>query len=209
MDKKNNSVILYSPQADIVWNTVINEGIAYSRREYVRKKYEECADIFMTAYDAYVREAEKIVPHRDDKAYPYWAFASMEQIDGSGGNRVMKLSVPVDEIVFFDQYDWYKVLRLSYVAESQADEQAYSRKLETRGIHDASEVVLKPFYPDLKREIIGSWNRIFRHDSAIKEQIASGAADGDGCIKLDGELSSLCVQTGLWCIKREWLCNAE
>ncbi|MBQ6389496.1 MAG: DUF3841 domain-containing protein [Mogibacterium sp.] len=190
MGTASDHIILYSPQAEIVWDAVMEHGEAFSRREYVSAKYEECAGIFLTAYDAYVREAEKIVPRPDDKAYPYWAFSSMEQVDLSGGGRVMKLEVPVREAVFFDQYDWYKVLRLSYIGLSPEDEAAFARKLNMRGIRDASEAVLKPFYPDVKREIIGSWKRLFRHDDAIRQ----------------GDLSGVrAVQAGLWQIKKEWL----
>jgi hypothetical protein len=190
MGKESNSIKLYSPQAEAVWQAVMNEGIAFSRREFVQKKYEDCAGIFLTAYDAYIREAEKIVPRPDDKAYPYWAFASEDMIDRSGGARVMNLEVPVNEAVFFDQYDWYKVLKLSYLGESPEDEAAFVRGLELRGIRDSSEAVLKPFYPDIKREITGSWKRLFRHDADIKR----------------GDLSAVrAVQAGLWCIKKEWL----
>lgn len=190
MDRDGDKVILYSPQAEIVWNAVENEGTAFSRREYVQKKYEESAGIFLAAYDAYIREAEKIVPRPDSTAYPYWAFASLNQVDTSGGGRIMTLSVPVDQVVFFDQYDWYKVLRLSYIGENEADEAAFVRDLERRGIRDASEVLLKPFYPDIKKKITDSWKRIFRHDNDIRNGDVSGVRG---------------VQAGLWCIKKEWL----
>ena len=190
MDTGRGFVNLYSPQAEAVWKAVEKEGIAFSRREYVQKKYEESAAIFLAAYDAYVREAEKIVPRPDDKAYPYWAFASEDMVDRSGGGRVMELTVPVSEAVFFDQYDWYKVLRLSYIGETQADEDAFVRKLGMMGIRDSSEAVLKPFYPDIKREITESWKRLFRHDADIRRGDCSGVR---------------AVQAGLWCIKKEWL----
>jgi hypothetical protein len=190
MDKENNNVILYSPQAGPVWDAVLKDGIAYSRREYVQKKYEESAAVFLAAYDAYIREAEKIVPRENKTDYPYWAFAEEEQVDRSGGNEVMVLSVPQEEIVFFDQYDWYKVLRLSYIGETHADEEAFARKLELRGIRDSSEAILKPFYPDIKREITESWKRLFRHDTDIKSGDTSGVR---------------AVQAGLWRIKKEWL----
>lgn len=190
MDTERGFVKLYSPQAEAVWQAVERDGTAFSRREYVKKKYEESAGIFLAAYDAYVREAEKIVPRPDAMAYPYWAFASEDMVDRSGGARVMELSVPLSEAVFFDQFDWYKVLRLSYIGETEADGKDFERKLELRGIRDSSEAVLKPFYPDIKREIIGSWKRLFRHHAAIKSGDASGVR---------------AVQAGLWCIKKEWL----
>ena len=190
MDTERGFVKLFSPQAEAVWQAVENEGTAFSRREYVIKKYEESAGVFLAAYDAYVREAEKIVPRPDERAYPYWAFASEELVDRSGGLRVMRLRVPLEEAVFFDQYDWYKVLRLSYIGETDKDEEAFARGLEMRGIRDSSEAVLRPFYPDVKRQITESWKRLFRHDSAIRNGDTSGVR---------------AVQAGLWQIKKEWL----
>ena len=190
MDTERGFVKLFSPQAEAVWQAVENEGTAFSRREYVIKKYEESAGVFLAAYDAYVREAERIVPRPDDEAYPYWAFASEDLVDRSGGLRVMRLRVPLEEAVFFDQYDWYKVLRLSYIGETDKDEEAFARGLEMRGIRDSSEAVLRPFYPDVKRQITESWKRLFRHDPAIRNGDTSGVR---------------AVQAGLWQIKKEWL----
>lgn len=190
MGTENTNVTLYSPQSKTVWRVVEAFGSAHSRREYVKEKYGESAAIFLTAYDAYIREAEKIVPRSDRNDYPYWAFAAPEQIDLSGGGKVMTLSVPKDEVVFFDQYDWYKVLKLSYIGESEREEADFVRELEKRGIRDASEAVLKPFYPEIKRKIVDSWSRLFRHDTAIRNGDTSGVR---------------AVQAGLWQIKKEWL----
>ena len=190
MDTKDNKVILYSPQAEVVWNAVINDGVAYSKREYVIKKYEESAGIFLAAYDAYIRMAEQIVPRPESTNYPYWAFGSPEMADPSSGSRVMVLEVPADEAVFFDAYDWYKVLRLSYIGENESDEEKFEEELRRRGIKDSSEAVLKPFYPDMKRKITDSWKRLLIHDEDIR--------NGD-------ESRVRAVQAGLWCIKKEWL----
>ena len=85
MGAECDRITLYSPQAEAVWEAVLRDGTAYSRREYIYKKYEESAGIFLAAYDAYIREAEKLVPRPEPWAYPYWAFGSLEQIDVSGG----------------------------------------------------------------------------------------------------------------------------
>lgn len=197
MGAERDSVILYSPQAEPVWDAALNEGTAYSRREYIYKKYEESAGIFLAAYDAYIREAEKLVSRPEPWTYPYWAFASMQQVDLSGGGRVMKLSVPVDQAVFFDAYDWYKVLRLSYIGDNDADEASFSQELQRRGIRDTSEVILKPFYPDLKRKVTDSWKKIFRHDDTIRKALINGEVQ-----EIDGVRA---IQAGLWQIKKEWL----
>ena len=188
----DGKIILYSPQDEVVWDALKADGIIFSKRDYVKEKYAESAPIFLTAYDAYVRMAEGIVPRPDGSEYPYWASASEEMVDLSGGSRTMVLEVPMNEAVFFDIFDWYKLLRLSYIGESEKEEKEFVRELERRGIRDSSEAVLKPFYPDMKRIITDSWNKLLRYDGAIRR--------GD-----DSSVSY--VQAGLWRIKREWLRN--
>ena len=62
--------------------------------------------------------------------------------------------------------------------------------LQTDTVADASEAVLTPFYPDLKKKIFDSWKKLFRHH----EDILSG---NDTAVRS--------VQAGLWQIKKEWL----
>lgn len=58
MDHRRTSVTLYSPQAQIVLDVLDRDGICFSRREYVQKKYEESAPVFLSAYDWFVKAAE-------------------------------------------------------------------------------------------------------------------------------------------------------
>ena len=62
MDTERGFVKFFSPQAEAVWQAVENEGTAFSRREYVIKKYEESAGVFLAAYDAYVRALQHFLP---------------------------------------------------------------------------------------------------------------------------------------------------
>ncbi len=62
MDHRRTSVCLYSPQAQIVLDVLDRDGICFSRREYVQKKYEESAPVFLSAYDWFVKAAEAHVP---------------------------------------------------------------------------------------------------------------------------------------------------
>ena len=188
MGAESHTITLYSPQAQIVWDVVEKDGIAFSKREYVRKKYGESANIFVAAYDAYVRKAAEIVPKTEGAEYPYWAFAEREAVDA--GSRVMTLRVPVTEAVFFDRFEWYRVLQLGYLGRTPEETEAFTKELERRGIRNESDVILTAFYPNLKKKVTDSWNHLFRFHDRIRE--------GDhGCVRS--------VQAGLWCIRREWL----
>ena len=111
-------------------------------------------------------------------------------MDQSAGNRIVTLHLPADQAVYFDMYDWNKILCLKYLGETEEDERAFGRMLSDYGIRKESDVVLTGFYPDLKYQVMESWKRLFRHH----EDVLSGNCK---------EVRS--VQAGLWCLKKEWL----
>lgn len=190
MDPKDRTITLYSPQAGIVIETLKQDGVCFSRREYVQKKYGESAPIFLTAYDWFVRSASRYVPLPENAQYPYWAFADPKNVDTSAGNRVLKLKVPVREAVYFDLYDWNKILCLQYMGETEAEEKRFRNALADYGIRRESDILLTGFYPDLKRQVLESWERLFRRHEAISS----------------GDLSCIqSIQAGLWCLKKEWV----
>lgn len=153
------------------------------------KKYGESAEIFLLAYSSFVREAEKLLPKPEKAEYPYWAFLDPRSVDLSGGGVLSRLLVPVSEVLFFDAWDWYKVLRLSYIGENEEEEKAFSRELSLRGL-DSNKVMLSSFYPEWKERILKSWSRLFRFDPLIRS--------GDyNCVHS--------VQAALWMLKKEWL----
>lgn len=183
------TVQLYAVQAQPVLDAIERDGVCYSRAEYVRRKYEESAPIFLTAYGWYVREAEQLVPKPTGAEYPYWAFGELYNVDGSAGGQILRLCVPKEEAVFFDVRDWNKILQLSYIGESEAEERAFTAELERRGMN-VNQIMLTAFYPDWKKKIMESWKRLFRHHEAILTGDCSGVHS---------------VQAGLWRIRKEWI----
>lgn len=189
MGKADHTIALYSAQAEPVIRVIDRDGACFSKREYVERKYQESAPIFVAAYSWFVGEAEKRVPKPQGAEYPYWAFQELYSVDSSG-DRVLELRVPVEEAVFFDMFDWNKVIRLQYIGESKAEEDRFRHQLVDYGIRRESDVILTSFYPELKRQVQESWQRLFRHHEKIKSGEPHGAQS---------------VQAGLWRIKKEWL----
>ena len=110
MGEKCNTITLYASQADPVIEAIERNGVCYSKEAYVRKKYQESAKIFTTAYSWFVREMEKYVKKPDGAEYPYWAFREAYNVDQSMGGNFLTLEVPLDEVLLFDMYDWNKIL---------------------------------------------------------------------------------------------------
>lgn len=190
MDMPNNTITLYTAQTDTVCQVIERDGTCYSRAEYVKNKYGESAKIFLTAYGWFAEEAQKYVSKPAQAEFPYWAFGDLYSMDKSGSN-VLKLEVPLDEAVFFDMYDWNRIMQLSYIGDTLSEEKAFRRELEMRGLSEVT-VMLSTFYPEENKRIRESWRRLFRHHERIKA----------GDIQNIGEL-----QAGLWQIKKEWIVN--
>lgn len=186
--KSGNSVILYAAQAEPVWQAIQQDGAAYSKAEYVRKKYEESAPVFQTAYEWFVGQLPRFVPKPEQASFPYWAFTDLYMIETGAFAHILTLKVPMDEAVFFEMDDWNRILRMEYLGRTPAETNRFRQDVKMRGLRDA-DVMLSQFYPDLRQQTLDSWQNLFRHHEAV----------------LRGEKPLSGLQAGLWCIKREWV----
>lgn len=187
MGNESNTIKLYSSQTKLVLDAIERDDVCYSKAEYVRRKYQESAPIFLTAYSWFVSQMPKYVKKPEEAEYPYWAFADLYSVDQS--DNILNLTVPKEEAVFFDVMDWNKVMRLSYIGETPEEEKAFFEDMALRGLN-WNDVMLTSFYPEWKQKIMKSWERLFRHHEQIKAGDYSGVHS---------------VQAGLWRIKKDWM----
>lgn len=186
--KCGNTITLYAAQAEPVWQAIQRDGAAYSKAEYVEKKYGESAPVFLTAYRWFIAQLPRYVPKPEGSDFPYWAYADLYMMETGAYPHILTLEVPLEEAVFFDMNDWNKVLQMNYLGENESDTRRFQRELRERGV-GAADVMLSRFYPDLQQQITASWQRLFRHHEAARQ----------------GERPVADLQAGLWCIKKEWI----
>ena len=186
--ERGNTIILYAAQAEPVWQAIQQDGAAYSRAEYVEKKYGESAPVFLTAYRWFIAQLPRYVPKPKGADFPYWTYADLYMMETGAYPHILTLEVPREEAVFFDMNDWNKVLQMNYLGENEMDTRRFQRELRERGV-GAADVMLSRFYPDLQQQIMDSWQRLFRHHDAARR----------------GERPVPDLQAGLWCIKKEWV----
>lgn len=194
MDSKCSTVKLYASLNDSVIEIIDRDGTCFSKKEFIKKKYEESSNIFITAYSWFSREASKLVEKPEDAEFPYWVFKDLSNLERFPNTSILELEVPVDEVVLFDMYDWNKVLSLEYIAKDDGDDKEFKNLLKQYGIKHDSDIMLTNFYPQLKKKITDSWSKLFEHHNKIK----SGDYIG---VKV--------VQAALWQIKKEWIINSN
>lgn len=190
MDHGNRTIEVYTSQTEDVVEIIRNTGCYYVKLDFIARKYGIVSDVFLNAYRWYAGHAGAYVPKPEEAESAVWSFLDQRYLEVHRGSRIMKLTVPVDEAVFFRMSDWNRILNMRYLGETAADDAKFAASLARQGIEDESEICLKPYYPQLKRQLTASWENLFRYDKAFKQ---------------GGELPFADIQAGLWCIRSEWL----
>ena len=193
MDSKSGTIRLYSAQRAEMIDIIKRDGTCYSKRQFIGQKYRESAQIFLTAYTWLAREGARFVPKPEKAELHYWAFTEFIALEASYGDPVLVLDVPISDCLFFNIFDWSKIMKLEYIGENEDDERKFREKIKNYGIKHASSIMLTNFYPELKREIENSWQRLFRYHNMI----------------LNGERPITTIEAALWQIKKDWLSDIK
>lgn len=193
MDYTNSTIKLYTMQSPVVVESLERDGACFSRKEYVTHKYAEVAPIFNTAYSWFVKELENFIPKPAEAEYPYWAFTDLSNLDKSGGGILLELAVPLDDVVLFNMFDWYRILCLKYLGENSEDEARFQHMLAECGLQE-NQIMLTSFYPQWKAQIFDSWGKLFRHHQQLK---------------LGDYKDVPAIQAGLWQIKKDWIVTSS
>lgn len=158
--------IIYTAQRDIVSDTINTNGIYQVKKEYVLEKYgKEVSKIFFIAYDWFIKNTANKVKN-EDKDYPIWGFKEKKYARKFSKGKLLTLKMNRENIVYFDQKKWERVLNLDYVTDDKLKYFTFHNNLKQQGISSIDQVFLTPYYPMLKRQIIDSWTGIFKTTKA-------------------------------------------
>lgn len=190
MDNKNRKVKLYTQQSDNIVNQLKSNGYHIAKMKFIKEKYGEVAPVFVEAYNWYVSNAEKIVPRSNDEESAIWAFREIKNIENHSGHKILEIHVPIEKSVFFKMEDWNKRINLSYIGKTLEEEKSFNKKILKYGINYSGDVISTPFYPQLKDELIKSWENLFRYDNEVKEL---------------GDMQFSDMQAGIWRLEWDWV----
>ena len=176
-------VLLYTAQQPVVLETIGRDGVSVVRKEYIEKKYGETSWSFNEAYSFFRREMAVRIPPPPGAESPVWLFCDRRWTFASPGSVLMTFRIPEENLVFFDQRVWNRILNLEYIGKDAADETRFARELAGMGLSSTHKLFTTAFFPIQKRTVRDSWKRLF--------------ATGD-CPETDREAA-------VWELRKEWL----
>ncbi len=176
-------ITVWTKQHTNVLEILERNGRYTAKRAYVDLDLEECAPLVQEVYDWL---AARLPCRPADAEYPVWLSYTNEAVMlPSPGTAILELRLPQDLITPVNIEKWGAMLNYSYIPQDPQDARRHRRLLEDYGVSDA-KAYLSQFYPQIKREITGSWDRLF------DDRIILGSTAAYGTV---------------WEVRKEWIRN--
>ena len=181
MDK----VKVWTRQSEEILDILEKEGRYIVKKEYIEKKMEEHAGLYLDVYTWYSSKAENISPKPPGVKYPVWvSLLQEEKLDDCEGNVTLELSIDRSSLIILDIDKWGYIVNYMYIPKDKQDEEEHDRMLASYRIDD-TKAYMTPFYPSVKSKIMKSWDRLF-DDTIVMSPVKIGT---------------------IWEIKKEWILN--
>lgn len=183
MSKSNRKIRLYTSQSEIVLDTIRDKGIYHVKKEFIIKKYEEVANVFLEPYNWFIRNAVNIVPKPEGAEYPIWLFNDLTYVGNHGDSQILEIEADIENVILFDPFKWNRILNLAYIPKDEKDWIEYNESLEKQGIRNEANIYMTGFYPHLKQKVRKSWDSLFEDHIDLSKS----------------------YQAAVWELRREWI----
>ena len=155
-------ITVWTKQHKAVLETLEREGRYVAKRQFVEYENEDCAPLVLEVYDWLVKNGPNASQKPQDADYPVWVSFSPIHVA-----------------------KWGMILNYSYIPKDIEDAKRHQKLLQDYHTSD-TQAYMSRFYPEIKREIIASWDRLF--DDSI-------------------EVNSNQKYGTIWEIRKEWITN--
>ena len=181
-------ITVWTKQNKAVLDQLGAAGRFIADERYIRRELEDTTDVMLYIYRWLTDHMPAAAERPADVSFPVWVSFSREAtMSPEPGYTVLELRVPEEKIVRIDTAKWTRITNYSYIPLNEKDDLEHKRLLEEAGT-DNARAVMTHFYPELKRRIIASWDRLF--DSSIS-------------------LGSTSEYGLMWEVKKEWVQKAD
>ena len=175
---------VWTRQHRSVLETLEQEGIYRAKREFIRMDLQEHADLVLETYDWLVKHGPDAHNRPQGVEYPVWvSFRRDATMLPDENTVILELELEDAQITRVNIAKWGTILNYSYIPADEHDALRHKKLLRDYGVNDA-KAFMTQFYPDIKREILASWQRLF-----------------DDSVQLGNDL---CYGT-IWEVKKQWI----
>lgn len=179
---------VFTRQHKNVWKALEETGRYIAKREYISMDMQEHADIIFEVYDWLVRNGPDAANRPQDVRYPVWVSFDGDAAMMAGDDGViLELLIDEERITSINIAKWGTILNYSYIAKDEEDARRHRELCRLYGTDDV-KAVMTQFYPEIRREIVDSWKRLF-----------------DDSVMVGNEL---CYGT-IWEIRKEWVTDVR
>lgn len=175
---------VWTKQHKNVWKELEETGRYIVSKQYVGADMQEYRSMFMEIYDWLTKTSPGYDKKPQDVKYPVWvSLESGRTMMPEDGYVVLELEIDPEMITRINVGKWGMILNFSYIPLDEADAKKHQEKMQLYGVDDV-KAVMTNFYPELKREIWNSWDRLFDETVKIGNDLCYGM---------------------IWEIKKEWI----
>lgn len=179
-----DTITVWTKQHQEVWTNLERTGRHLASRAGIcRDLGQEDAALVLETY-SWLASRLPQAGRPAEAQYPVWVSPSGETaMLPSPGFVLLELQVDPALITRVNIAKWGAILNYAYLPASQDDGRRHQKRMAAYGVSDA-KAMMSRFYPELRQEIVASWDRLF--DDSV--QLGSDAAYGV-----------------LWEIRKEWV----
>ena len=165
---------VWTKQNSAVLDQLSTDGRFVADEHFIRRELEDTADIMLSIYEWLADHSPTACRRPDDVKYPVWISLEREAtMMPEEGYVVLELEIERDEIALLDTAKWTCITNYSYIPKDAEDKKRHTDYMQSLGISDA-RAVMTEFYPDIKNEIIASWDRLFDENVRLGSETVYG-----------------------------------
>lgn len=158
-------ITVWTKQHENVLKELKNIGRYIAKKKYIIMDLQEHADIVLEAYQWLIKNGPDANNKPEDAEFPVWvSFSRDATMLLSEKTIILELELEESLITKINIIKWGMILNYAYLPENEADEKRHKKLLEDYRISD-TQAYMSQFYPNIKREIIGSWKRLFDNNN--------------------------------------------
>ena len=179
-----SKITVWTKQNKAILKELEETGRHICKKEYIGMDLQEHIHLVLEVYDWLVKHTTNREYKPADAEYPVWVSTSKEATMLPDDNSViLELSIDPEMIAKVNIFKWGTILNYSYIAADEKDAARHRELLEQYGVSD-TKAYMSQFYPQIKREIIASWDRLFDENVSLVNDSYYG---------------------NIWEIKKEWI----